>query len=212
PVEVVDAVLDRIDRFNGAVNAYCHIDAEGARASAKESEARWLAGTPKGMADGVPVGIKDNILGAGMPARFGSRLTSDEPAMHDAPAVARLREQGAIVIGKTTLPEFGWKAVTDSPLTGVTRNPWDTRMTPGGSTGGGAAAVVLGMGHVHLGTDGGGSIRIPASFTGCYGIKPTRARVPAWPASPLGTPAPVGPLTRPVAHAALPPSLIPGSH
>ena len=117
--------------------------------------------------------------------------------------MARLREQGAIVIGKTAMPEFGWKAVTDSPLTGVTRNPWDTRKTPGGSSGGAVAAVVLGMGAIHLGTDGGGSIRIPAAFSGCYGLKPTRARVPAWPASPLGTLAHVGPLTRSVADAAL---------
>jgi aspartyl-tRNA(Asn)/glutamyl-tRNA(Gln) amidotransferase subunit A len=203
PVEVARAVLDRIDRHNGTVNAYCHLDAEGVLRSARESEARWMAGEPAGMIDGVPVGIKDNLLVAGMPTRFGSRLTSDAPSAHDAPSVARLREQGAIPIGKTTLPEFGWKAVTDSPLTGVTRNPWDISKTPGGSSGGAVAAVVLGMGAIHLGTDGGGSIRIPASFTGCYGIKPTRARVPAWPASPLGTLAHVGPLTRSVADAAL---------
>jgi aspartyl-tRNA(Asn)/glutamyl-tRNA(Gln) amidotransferase subunit A len=203
PVEVIRAVLDRIDRHNGAVNAYCYLDAEGARQSAMACEARWTAGVPKGLLDGVPVGIKDNLLVAGMPARFGSRLTSTEPSPHDAPAVARLREQGAIVIGKTTMPEFGWKAVSDSPLTGVTRNPWDTRKTPGGSSGGAVAAVVLGLGHLQLGTDGGGSIRIPASFSGCYGIKPTRARVPAWPASPVGTLAHVGPLTRCVADAAL---------
>jgi len=203
PVEVMRAVLDRIDRHNGAVNAWCHLDAEGALRGARESEARWMAGTPKGLADGVPVGIKDNILVAGMPARFGSRLTSSDPAPHDGPSVARLREQGAIIIGKTTLPEIGWKAVADSPLTGITRNPWDTRMTPGGSSAGAVAAVVLGMGVIHLGTDGGGSIRIPAAFTGCYGLKPTRARVPAWPASPLGTLAHAGPLTRTVADAAL---------
>ena len=175
----------------------------GRAASARESEARWMAGAPPGLLDGIPVGIKDNLLVAGMPARFGSRLTSDAPSAEDAPAVARLREQGAIVIGKTTMPEFGWKAVTDSPLTGVTRNPWDTRKTPGGSSGGAVAAVVLGMGNVHLGTDGGGSIRIPAAFGGSYGIKPTRARVPAWPAAPLGTLAHVGCLTRSVADAAL---------
>jgi aspartyl-tRNA(Asn)/glutamyl-tRNA(Gln) amidotransferase subunit A len=203
PVEVVRAVLERIDRHNSAVNAYCHVDAEGALRGARESEARWTAGAPKGNADGVPVGIKDNIVVAGMPARFGSRLTSGEPSAHDGPAVARLREQGAIIVGKTTLPEFGWKAVTDSPLTGVTRNPWDTRKTQGGSSGGAVAAVVLGMGALHLGTDGGGSIRIPAAFTGCYGLKPTRARVPVWPASPLGTLAHTGPLTRTVADAAL---------
>src|SRR5205823_10694610 len=149
-----------------------------------------------------------NVLVAGMPARFGSKLTSDALVSHDAPAVARLREQGAIVVGKTTMPEFGWKGVTDSPLTGVTRNPWDTRKTPGGSSGGAVAAVVLGMGNIHLGTDGGGSIRIPAAFTGCYGIKPTRARVPAFPTSPLGTIAHHGPLTRTVADAALAMSVI----
>src|SRR5262245_49113973 len=203
PVEMVDAVLDQVDRANGVVNAYCWLDREGARRSARDAEARWMAGAPRGLIDGVPVGIKDNILVAGMPARFGSRLTSDELSTHDAPAVARLREQGAILIGKTTMPEFGWKAVTDSPLTGVTRNPWDTRKTPGGSSGGAVAAVVLGMGNIHLGTDGGGSIRIPAAFGGSYGIKPTRARVPAWPASPLGTLAHAGCLTRSVADAAL---------
>jgi len=203
PVETVDAVLDQVDRHDGVVNAWCCLDREGARRSARESEARWMAGAPRGLLDGVAVGIKDNLLVAGMPTRFGSRLTADAPAAQDAPAVARLRDQGAIVIGKTAMPEFGWKAVTDSPLTGVTRNPWDTRVTPGGSTGGGVAAVVLGMGNIHLGTDGGGSIRIPAAFGGSYGIKPTRARVPAWPAAPLGTVAHVGCLTRSVADAAL---------
>jgi aspartyl-tRNA(Asn)/glutamyl-tRNA(Gln) amidotransferase subunit A len=203
PVEVVGAVLDRIDRHNNAVNAYCFVDADGARQSAIASEARWMAGAPNGLLDGIPVGIKDNLLVAGMPARFGSRLTSREPPAHDAPAVARLREQGAIVIGKTTMPEFGWKAVTDSPLTGVTCNPWDTSKTPGGSSGGAVAAAVLGMGYLQIGTDGGGSIRIPAAFSGCYGIKPTRVRVPAWPASPVGTLAHIGPLTRCVPDAAL---------
>jgi aspartyl-tRNA(Asn)/glutamyl-tRNA(Gln) amidotransferase subunit A len=203
PVEMVRAVLEQIDRHNSVVNAYCWVDREAALRAASESEARWRAGAPRGLIDGVPVGIKDNVLVAGMPARFGSKLTSDAPVPHDAPAVARLREQGAIIVGKTTMPEFGWKAVTDSPLTGVTRNPWDTRKTPGGSSGGAVAAVVLGMGNIHVGTDGGGSIRIPAAFTGCYGIKPTRARVPAWPPSPLGTLAHVGALTRSVADAAL---------
>ncbi len=208
PVEVVRAVLDGIYRNNGIVNAYCHINADGALRCARESEARWMTNAPKGLVDGIPVGVKDNILVAGMPARFGSRLTSAQPAAHDAPAVARLRENGAIVIGKTTMPEFGWKPVTDSPLTGVTRNPWDTRKTPGGSSGGAAAAVMLGMGPFQIGTDGGGSIRIPAAFSGCYGIKPTRPRVPVWPVSPLGTLGHVGPLTRSVADAALALSII----
>jgi aspartyl-tRNA(Asn)/glutamyl-tRNA(Gln) amidotransferase subunit A len=208
PVEAIGAALDRIERYNSIVNAYCHVDAEGALRLARESEARWMAGAPKGALDGVPTGVKDNILVAGMPARFGSTLTSTASSRHDAPAVARLREQGAIVLGKTAMPEFGWKAVGDSPLTGVTRNPWDTRKTPGGSSAGAVAATILGMGAIHLGTDGGGSIRIPAAFTGCYGIKPTRARVPVWPASPLGTLAHHGPITRSVADAALALSII----
>jgi len=203
PVEAVEATLARIARFNAVVNAYCHLDAEGALAVARAAEARWAAGAPKGLLDGVPVGIKDNILVAGMPARFGSRLTPEGGRDGDAPAVARLREQGAVILGKTAMPEYGWKATSDSPLTGITRNPWDTRMTTGGSSAGAVAACVLGMGTLHLGTDGGGSIRIPAAFTGCYGLKPTRARVPVFPASPLGTLAHHGPLTRTVADAAL---------
>jgi aspartyl-tRNA(Asn)/glutamyl-tRNA(Gln) amidotransferase subunit A len=203
PVEATQAALARIGRHDGAVNAWCHLDAEGALAAARASEARWQAGAPAGLLDGVPVGVKDNILVAGMPARFGSRLTGADPRPFDAPAAARLREHGAVLLGKTAMPEYGWKATSDSPLTGVTRNPWDTRMTTGGSSAGAVAATVLRMGALHLGTDGGGSIRIPAAFTGCFGIKPTRARVPAFPAAPLGTLAHVGPLTRTVADAAL---------
>jgi aspartyl-tRNA(Asn)/glutamyl-tRNA(Gln) amidotransferase subunit A len=208
PLEAVRATLARIERFNAVVNAYCHLDAAGALTAAKESEARWMASNPKGLVDGVPVGVKDNIHVEGMASRFGSKLTPDAPQKLDAPAVARLREQGAIVLGKTAMPEYGWKATSDSPLTGITRNPWDTRMTTGGSSAGAVAATVLGMGALHLGTDGGGSIRIPAAFTGCYGLKSTRARVPAFPASPLGTLAHHGPLTRTVADTALAMSVI----
>lgn len=203
-------MLERIGRYNDVVNAYCHVDAESALAQARKSEARWMGAAPQGLADGVPVGVKDNILVSGMPTRYGSKLSSNKPAKDDAPAVARLREHGAIVLGKTAMPEIGWKAVGDSPLTGITRNPWDTRKTTGGSSSGAVAAAILGMGSIHLGTDGGGSVRIPASFTGCYGIKPTRGRVPSWPASPLGTLAHVGPLTRSVADAALAMTIISG--
>jgi len=208
PVEAVQATLARIGRFNPIVNAYCHLDAAAALAAAKASEARWQRGGPQGLVDGVPTGVKDNIHVAGMPSRFGSKLTAEAPQEIDAPAVARLKEQGAIVLGKTAMPEYGWKATSDSPLTGITRNPWDTRMTTGGSSAGAVAATVLGMGALHLGTDGGGSIRIPAAFTGCYGLKPTRARVPAFPAAPLGTLAHHGPLTRTVADTALAMTLI----
>ena len=208
PVEATKATLARIERCNGVVNAFCHLDPDGALAAARASEARWMAGTPKGLTDGVPIGVKDNIAVAGMPSRFGSKLTSADPLAFDAPALARLREHGAVLLGKTAMPEYGWKATSDSPLTGPTRNPWDTRMTTGGSSAGAVAAIVLGMGAIHLGTDGGGSIRIPAAFTGCFGIKPTRARVPSFPASPLGTLAHIGPLTRTVADAALAMSVI----
>ena len=154
----------RIERFDPAVNAFCLVDAERALAAARASEARWQRGAPLGLLDGVPATIKDLILTRGWPTLRGSRaIARDQPWDEDAPATARLREHGAVLIGKTTTPEFGWKAVTDSPLTGITRNPWDLARTPGGSSGGAAAACALGMGALHVGTDGGGSIRIPAA-------------------------------------------------
>ena len=121
----------------------------------------------------------------------------------DAPAVARLREAGAVILGKTTLPEFGWIGACHSPLTGITRNPWKLDRTPGGSSGGAACAALLNLGHLHIGTDGAGSIRIPSAFTGVFGIKPSFGRVPAYPASPFSILAHTGPLTRSVADAAL---------
>ena len=157
-----------------------------------------------GQLDGVPVSIKDLLLTRGWPTLRGSRTVDPKgPWNDDAPVVARLREHGAVLLGKTTTPEFGWKGVTDGPLTGITRNPWNPKMTPGGSSGGGAAAVASGMGPLTVGTDGGGSIRIPCSFTGLFGLKPSFGRVPAWPLSPMGTVAHLGPMTRSVADAAL---------
>jgi aspartyl-tRNA(Asn)/glutamyl-tRNA(Gln) amidotransferase subunit A len=204
PVETVRAVLARIERFDPAVNAFCLVDAEGALAAARAAEARWQRGAPVGLLDGVPAAIKDIVLTRGWPTLRGSRATAPDQAWdEDAPATARLREHGAVLIGKTTTPEFGWKAVTDSALTGITRNPWNVALTPGGSSGGAAAACALGMGALHLGTDGGGSIRIPASFTGIFGLKPSFGRVPAAPLSPFGTVAHLGPITRTVADAAL---------
>jgi aspartyl-tRNA(Asn)/glutamyl-tRNA(Gln) amidotransferase subunit A len=204
PVEATQAVLDRIERFDGAVNAFCLVDPERALEGARASEDRWRRGAPVGMVDGVPATIKDVVLSKGWPTLRGSRAVArDQPWDEDAPVTARLREQGAVLIGKTTTPEFGWKAVTDSPLTGITRNPWDLARTPGGSSGGAAAACALGMGALHIGTDGGGSIRIPASFTGIFGLKPSFGRVPAWPLSPFGTVAHLGPMTRTVSDAAL---------
>ncbi len=133
--------------------------------------------------------------------RYGSPTTSATPCPADAPAVARMRGAGLVILGLTTTPEFGWKAVTDSPLSGVTRNPWDPALTPGGSSGGAAVAALTGAGVFHLGTDGGGSIRIPSAFTGIVGLKPTYGRVPAHPASSFGTVAHLGPMARRVADA-----------
>jgi Asp-tRNA(Asn)/Glu-tRNA(Gln) amidotransferase A subunit family amidase len=204
PAEVARAVLERIERFEPAVNAFCLVDPERAMQAARESEARWQRAQPQGLLDGVPATIKDLILTRGWPTLRGSLTTPrEQPWDEDAPATARLREQGAVLIGKTTTPEFGWKAVTDSALTGITRNPWNTARTPGGSSGGAAVACALGMGALHIGTDGGGSIRIPAAFTGIFGLKPSFGRVPAWPLSPFGTLAHIGPMTRCVADAAL---------
>ncbi|HEX9193949.1 MAG TPA: amidase [Burkholderiales bacterium] len=204
PVEATRAVLERIERLNPVLNAFCLVDADAATASAMESEARWTKGAPMGPLDGVPASIKDLILTRGWPTLRGSRTIDPKgPWEDDAPAVARLREAGAVLLGKTTTPEFGWKGVTDNPLTGITRNPWDPRKTPGGSSGGAAAAVASGMGPLAVGTDGGGSIRIPCAFTGLFGIKPTFGRVPAWPPSPMGTVAHVGPIARSVQDAAL---------
>jgi len=204
PVAATRAVLERIERLNPVLNAFCLVDAQAALALAHESEARWTKGTPMGALDGVPVSIKDVFLTRGWPTLRGSKTIDRKgPWLEDAPAVARLREAGAVLIGKTTTPEFAWKGVTDSPLTGITRNPWDPGKTPGGSSGGAAAAVASGMGPLALGTDGGGSIRIPCAFTGLFGIKPTFGRVPAWPPSPMGTLAHVGPIARCVTDAAL---------
>ncbi len=204
PVEATREVLARIDAQNARTNAYCLVRDDEALASARQSEQRWHAGEPAGLLDGVPVSVKDLLLTSGWPTLRGS-LTTDKagPWTADAPAVARLREHGAVLLGKTTTPEFGWKGVTDSPLTGVTRNPWDPGRTTGGSSGGAAAAVAAGMGPLALGTDGGGSIRIPASFCGIVGLKPTHGRVPVYPPSTFGTLSHVGPMARTVADAAL---------
>jgi aspartyl-tRNA(Asn)/glutamyl-tRNA(Gln) amidotransferase subunit A len=203
PVEVTRACLARIEALNPSLNAFCIVDAEGALRAAHESEARWMRGAPQGLLDGVPVSIKDLLLTSGWPTLRGSRTVDAHQAWdRDAPAVARLREHHAIMLGKTTTPEFGWKAVTDGPLTGITRNPWNPAKTPGGSSGGAAVAVATGMGALAVGTDGGGSIRIPAAFTGIFGLKPSFGRVPAWPLSLFGTVSHVGPMTRTVEDAA----------
>ncbi|NNG02651.1 MAG: amidase [Inquilinus sp.] len=208
PVTVTEACLARIEALNPILNAFCRVDAEGALAAAGESAARWAAGAPleagAAIVDGVPTSVKDLVLTRGWPTLRGSRaIDPGQPWDEDAPAVARLRAAGAVLVGKTTTPELGWKGVTDSPLTGITRNPWDPDRTPGGSSGGAAVAAATGMAALNIGTDGGGSIRIPASFTGIVGIKPSYGRVPAYPPSPFGSLSHLGPMTRTVGDAAL---------
>ncbi len=205
PLEVTQAQLERIEALQPVLNCFQLVDAEGALEAARQSTRRWQRGQPQGPLDGVPVTVKDNLLLRGHPTRSGSATVSvDQPWTEDAPAVARLREAGAVLLGKTTLPEFGWKAFTDGPLFGTTRNPHALGHTPGGSTGGGAAALAAGIGPLALGNDGGGSLRVPASYSGLFGIKPTFGRVPHAPQeSASATVVSDGPLTRSVADAAL---------
>jgi aspartyl-tRNA(Asn)/glutamyl-tRNA(Gln) amidotransferase subunit A len=203
PVEVTRDQLDRIEKFQPTLNAFIIVDREGALKAAKESEARWQKGEPIGLVDGIGATVKDNVWLKGFPSRRGSLTVPNTVMKDDAPAVARLREAGAVILGKTTLPEFGWIGACHSPLTGITRNPWKLDRTPGGSSGGAACAALLNLGHLHIGTDGAGSIRIPSAFTGVFGIKPSFGRVAAYPASPFSILAHVGPLARSVADAAL---------
>ncbi len=204
PVDVAKACLAQVYKHDGALNAMCHLDEKTTLGMAEASAKRWKAGKPASPIDGVPVVIKDLLLTKGWPTLRGSKTISREGIWDvDAPSVARLREAGAVFLGLTTTPEFGWKGVTDSPLTGVTRNPWNPVLTPGGSSGGSSAAVAAGYAPLALGTDGGGSIRIPCAFTNTFGLKPSFGRVPAFPLSPYGTVAHVGPMTRSVKDAAL---------
>lgn len=195
PVEVAEAQLAAIGLIDPRLNAFCLLDPDATLGQARASERRWRDGNPLSRIDGVPITIKDALLTAGWPMLKGSKLSDPAgPWLEDAPSVARCREAGAVFLGKTTTPEFAWKGVTDSPLTGITTNPWDPRRTSGGSSGGSAAVVAAGIGSFTLGSDGGGSIRIPASFCGVVGLKPTFGRVPAYPSSPFGLLSHVGPL------------------
>ena len=208
PVEATQAVLLRIARLNPLLNAYCWIDDNAALASARLSEARWQAHRHSGASvlalDGVPVSIKDLILTKGWPTLRGSKTINPDQAWEvDTPVTARLREAGAVLLGKTTTPEFGCKAETNSPLTGISRNPWNTAHTPGGSSGGASAAVSAGLGPLAIGTDGAGSVRIPAAFCGNVGLKPSFGRVPAYPLSPFGSVAHLGPHAMTVEDVAL---------
>jgi aspartyl-tRNA(Asn)/glutamyl-tRNA(Gln) amidotransferase subunit A len=204
PVQVMTETLRRLERYESAVNAFVLYDPDSAMAEARRSEARWQKGEPQGLLDGVPVALKDTLSTRGWPRLVGSKtINPNQPWIEDSPSVQRLRAAGASFFGKTTTPEFGWKPLTDSPLSGVTRNPWNLQCTPGGSSGGSAVALLAGICPLAVGTDAGGSIRIPAAFCGVFGLKPTFGKVAVYPASAFGDVAHVGPMSRTVEDAAL---------
>jgi aspartyl-tRNA(Asn)/glutamyl-tRNA(Gln) amidotransferase subunit A len=202
PLEALHAITARIAAENPSINAFAMMNGQALQ-SARASSARWAAGKPQGALDGVPVTVKDLIDIAGLPTRRGSKLTSGEPVATDAPIVAALKTAGAVILGKTTTTEYGWKSPGDCPLHGITRNPWHTEYTSGGSSAGAAAAAAAGFGPLHIGTDAGGSIRIPAAWCGVVGLKPSFGRVPQWPLGAFGNVAVAGPITRTVRDAAL---------
>jgi aspartyl-tRNA(Asn)/glutamyl-tRNA(Gln) amidotransferase subunit A len=203
PVAVVEAVLQRIEALQPTVNAFVTVTADEARAAARRAEAAVMAGDRLGPLHGVPFSVKDLLFTKGARTTMGSLIFADQVPTEDAVPVRRLREAGAILIGKTTTPEFGHKPFTDSPLFGATRNPWDLSRTAGGSSGGAAAAVATGQGPLALGTDGGGSVRLPASCCGIVGLKPTLGRVPhVHQADLFSSTSYIGPMARTVAETA----------
>ena len=203
PVELTLAVLARIETLNPRLNAFCTLVADAALTDARAAEAAVMRGTAGGPLHGVPFSIKDLALTRGIRTMSGSHIFATRVPDVDAPFVTRLRAAGGILLGKTTTPEFGWKGIGDSPLTGSTRNPWDPAMTTGGSSAGAGAAAAAGLGPLHHGSDGAGSIRIPAAFCGVFGLKPSYGRVPQFPVSNNDSSTHNGPLTRTVADAAL---------
>jgi len=204
PVELVEAHLERIERLNPRLNAYVQVDAEGARRAAQEAETAVIKEKTLGPLHGVPISIKSSIEVAGMRCESGTRLRAGFVPTQDAPVVARLRAAGAIVLGVTNTPELLMAWETDNLLYGPTNSPWDLERTPGGSSGGEAAAIAAGMSAGGVGSDGGGSIRVPAHFTGICGLKPTPGRIPAtghFPVSagPFASIGVVGPMARTIA-------------
>ncbi len=174
--KLLDHYLERIERINPKINAFVFLD-PAAAASAELSDEYLRAGRPRGPLEGIPVAVKDNLLVRGCPATWGSTLYADYTPDHDELPVSRLRETGAVLVGKTNVPEFAMRGYTDNSIFGVTRNPWDISLTPGGSSGGAAAAVAAGLAPLALATDGGGSIRRPAAHAGLVGLKPTVGRI-----------------------------------
>ena len=204
PTEVALNIINELDKKNQKLNAFVDYDKEKILQQAKLSSDRWIKGEIKGTLDGIPISIKDLLITKDYFTRRGSFVESLPISSNkDAPVVKKVLAQGAIILGKTTTPEFGHKGTTQSIRYGSTLNPWNTKLNAGGSSGGSAAAVAAGLGPLSLGTDGGGSVRIPCSFCGLFGHKPTFGRVPAYPISPFGTVANIGPISRTVEDGAL---------
>jgi aspartyl-tRNA(Asn)/glutamyl-tRNA(Gln) amidotransferase subunit A len=212
PVELMTAVLARIEALEPRINAFSALAAEAAMDGAKSAEAALTAGVKIGPLHGVPVTIKDLAPVAGLPFQRGSLIEADSIGTVDAPFVARLKAAGAIVLGKTTVPEFGWKGVSHSPLTGITHNPWKHGYNAGASSAGAGAAAAAGYGPLHQGSDGAGSIRMPSHFCGVYGLKPSFGRIPAVPVANGDQTSHIGPMTRTVADSALMLSVLAGPH
>ncbi len=219
PTEVVDAVLVRMEQINAPVLAYCTPTPDLARAAAREVERRLSAGEPVGPLAGVPVSIKDLIFTRSIRTTGGTQAYADFVPDEDDIVVERLRAADAIILGKTNVAELGFSLTGDNPLFGTTRNPWDLNLTSGGSSAGAAVAVATGMGPIAIGSDGGGSIRVPAAFCGVFGFKPSMGRVPLYPGcrderypglSGWESLEHIGPLTRTTADAALVMSVIAG--
>ena len=212
PVEVMEATLRRIAALDGRVNAFANLGADRAMAQAKQAEAALMGRGPIGRLHGLPATIKDLAITKELPTQFGTLMLKDNQPTEDTPFVTRLQDAGAIVIGKTTTSEYGWKGVSESPLTGITHNPWKHGYNAGASSAGAGAAAAAGFGHLHQGSDGAGSIRMPSHFCGVFGLKPSFGRVPAYPVSTGDYTSHSGPMSRSVADAALMLEVMAGPH
>jgi aspartyl-tRNA(Asn)/glutamyl-tRNA(Gln) amidotransferase subunit A len=212
PVEVMDATLRRIEALNPRVNAFANLGADRAMAQAKQAETALMGGGPIGPLHGLPTTIKDLAITKDLPTEFGTLMLKGNQPTEDTPFVTRLQDAGAIIIGKTTTSEYGWKGVSESPLTGITHNPWKHGYNAGASSAGAGAAAAAGFGHLHQGSDGAGSIRMPSHFCGVFGLKPSFGRVPAYPVSTGDYTSHSGPMSRSVADAALMLEVMAGPH
>ncbi|XIA67491.1 amidase family protein [Bradyrhizobium sp. TZ2] len=212
PVEYMQALLGRISELEPKVKAFAHLAADRAMDDAKKAEAALMSGARIGRLHGVPATIKDLSITRDMPTQRGSKIFAGDQPIEDTPIVPRLRDEGAIILGKTTVSEFGWSGVSRSPLTGITSNPWKLGYNAGASSAGAGAAAAAGLGPLHQGSDGAGSIRMPSHFCGVFGLKPSFGRVPYYPVGTGDMTAHAGPITRTVADSALMLEVMAGPH